>query len=77
MKRTAWILLAAAAAVGGLFLIADMLGNGIFLEFLSEQLFYMQEYTDTTGVLHQYLSPDWSRIKPVSYTHLPSPRDCS
>ena len=53
MKRTVWILLAAIAVVAGVYLAADLLGNGMLREFLSEQFFYMEEYTDTTGILHQ------------------------
>lgn len=67
MKRTVQISLAAIAVLSVLFLLADMLGNGLLLEILSDQFFYLQEYTDTTGVLHQYLSPDWYRIKLVLF----------
>ena len=27
----------------------------------------MEEYTDTTGILHQYLSPNWYRIKQLFF----------
>ena len=67
MKRTVWILLAAIAVVAGVYLAADLLGNGMLREFLSEQFFYMEEYTDTTGILHQYLSPNWYRIKQLLF----------
>jgi len=67
MKRTVWILLAAIAVVAGVYIAADLLGNGMLREFLSEQFFYMEEYTDTTGILHQYLSPNWYRIKQLFF----------
>ena len=67
MKRTVWILLAAIAVVAGVYLAADLLGNGMLREFLSEQFFYMEEYTDTTGILHQYFSPNWYRIKQLLF----------
>ena len=67
MKRTVWILLAAIAVVAGVYIAADLLGNGMLREFLSEQFFYMEEYTDTTGILHQYLSPNWYRIKQLLF----------
>lgn len=67
MKRTVWILLAAIAVVAGVYLATDLLGNGMLREFLSEQFFYMEEYTDTTGILHQYLSPNWYRIKQLLF----------
>ena len=43
MKRTVWILLAAIAVVAGVYLAADLLGNGMLREFLSEQFFYMED----------------------------------
>ena len=55
MKRTVWILLAAIAVVAGVYLAADLLGNGMLREFLSEQFFYMEEYTDTTGIISIFL----------------------
>ncbi|MCR0567620.1 HAMP domain-containing histidine kinase [[Clostridium] innocuum] len=67
MKRTAWIISIAIAAVGIVYLAADMFGNGMLRDFLSEQFFYMDEYTDTTGILHQYLSPNWYRIKQLLF----------
>lgn len=49
-------------AVGGLFLIADMLGNGIFLNFYQNSFFICRVHRYNRSPA-QYLSPDWSRIK--------------
>ena len=64
MKRTVWILLAAIAVVAGVYLAADLLGNGMLREFLSEQFFYMEEYTDPAELdlmktLKSAVDPKW------------------
>ena len=67
MKRTVWIPLAAIAVVAEFIRCGICWATVCCGNFLSEQFFYMEEYTDTTGILHQYLSPNWYRIKQLLF----------
>lgn len=63
MKQHTRYLLITIVFVIGAYLLTDLFGEGLFREFIAEQFFYMEEYSDSAGILHQYMTPDWLKIK--------------
>lgn len=63
MKRNYLPLLYAFLGITALYYLIDFISGGVVLTIISDFFFYTSEYTDSLGILHQVIAPNWQRLK--------------